>query len=60
MIRLGTPSDLGKFYAVDDGWLITELHKAGCVPMWKDGDCVYFRKNAKLFKALKKLDIEID
>lgn len=60
MIRLGTPSDLSSFYVVDEGWLISELHKSGLVPMWKDEECVYFKKTNKLIKTLKKLDIDID
>ena len=60
MIIIGTPTDIENFYAVDDGWLITELHKSNCIPIWKDGSCVYFKKTNKLFKALKKLYIDIE
>lgn len=28
--------------------------------MWRDEDCVYFKKTNKLIKLLKKLEIDID
>ena len=60
MLILKAPDDIDKFYCVYEGWLITALHQAGAVPMYKDGPAVYFKKNNKLKKALKKLNIEID
>lgn len=60
MVRIGTPNDTSSYFAVDDGWLIFELHKANCQPEWKDGDVVYFKKNSKLKKILKKLEIVLD
>ena len=60
MIRIGTPSDIDAYFSADDGWIISELHKAGCQPMWKDGSTVYFKKNNKLLKVLKKLEVEVD
>ena len=60
MVILSAPDDVSSFYCVDEGWLITALHQAGAIPMYKDGPAVYFKKNNKLKKALKKLDIEID
>lgn len=60
MMIMGMPDDTNNFYCVDEGWLIFELHQAGAIPMYRDGDCVYFKKNNKLKKALKKLNIEID
>lgn len=60
MVRLGTPDNLSDFYCVDDGWLITELHRLGCQPAWKDEEAVYFKKNSKLNRALKKLDVVFD
>lgn len=60
MILLGCPDDVSSFYCVDEGWLITALHQAGAIPMYKDGPAVYFKKNNKLKKALKKLNIDID
>ena len=60
MIKLGTPADPDKFYCVDEGWLIFEIHKAGIAPEWKDEEAVYFKKNNKLKKVLNKLDINID
>lgn len=60
MVRIGTPEDISAYFCADDGWLIEELHRANCQPIWRDGSYVYFKKNNKLFKALKKLEIEID
>ena len=60
MIRLGTPNDIENWFTVDEGWLIAELHCLGCVPVWKDSEAVYFKKNNKLIKSLKKLDIDIE
>ena len=60
MIRLGSPADVENYIAIDDGWLITELHRSGLQPIWKDGEVVYFKKSRKLLKMLKKLDIEED
>lgn len=60
MLILGMPEDTKNFYCVDEGWLITALHQAGAIPMYKDDTAVYFRKNNKLKKALKKLNIDID
>ena len=60
MIRIGTPQDISAYFCADDGWLINELHKAKCQPAWRDDEYVYFKKNSKLLKVLKKLEIDID
>ena len=44
----------------DDSQIIFKLHQSGFQPMWKDEDCVYFKKSNKLIKLLKKLDIDIE
>ena len=60
MIRVGTPSRLDEYYIVDDDWIILQLHQRGCLTAWKDEECLYFKKNKKLKKALSKIGIEID
>lgn len=60
IIRLGSPEDVSKFFYTDDPDLIFHLHQAGFIPMWRDEDCVYFKKTNKLIKLLKKLEIDID
>lgn len=60
IIRVGTPSRLDEYYIVDDDWIILQLHQRGCLPAWKDEECLYFKKNKKLKKALSKIGIEID
>lgn len=60
MLCLNTPKDLSKYFCADDGWLITELHKMGCHPMYRDDMGTYFKKDKKLSKALKKLNIDED
>ena len=60
MVRLGTPDNIQDFFMTDDNEVIFRLHQAGHQPVWKDYDCVFFKKSNKLIKLLKKLDIEID
>lgn len=60
MVRLGAPDNIEAFFYTDDPDLIFRLHQAGFIPMWRDEDCVYFRKTNKLIKLLKKLEIDID
>ncbi len=60
MIKIGTPADPDKYFCADEGWLIFELHQAGCMPEWRDFEATYFKKNSKLKKVLKKLNINID
>lgn len=62
MVKIGSPNEveIDSYFCADDGWLIQELHKANCQPVYRDGSCVYFKKNKKLLKVLKKLEIEYD
>ena len=60
MVRIGSPEDVTAFYMTDDSQIIFKLHQSGFQPMWKDEDCVYFKKTNKLIKLLKKLDIDIE
>lgn len=60
MVRLGYPEDANNFYMTDDSEVIFKLHQANCQPMWKDGACLYFKKNNKLKKVLAKLNIDLD
>lgn len=60
MVRIGCPANLENYYCADEGWLILALHKAGCHPAYRDGEIVYFKKDKKLSKALKKLEIKED
>ena len=60
MVRIGSPEDINAFFMTDDSQVIFKLHQAGFQPMWKDEDCVYFKKSNKLIKLLKKLDIDIE
>ena len=55
MIILGCPRDFEN-YIMADGELAMELYQAGFVPKYKDEDVVYFKRNSKLEKFLKKLD----
>lgn len=59
MVRIGAPEDITRFYMTDDPEIIFKLHQANCLPMWKDEGCIYFKKNSKLKKVLKKLGIDI-
>lgn len=58
MIICGTPKDIENYYLADDE-VAFALHQKGFVPMYKDFDAVYFKKNKKLLKALCELEIEI-
>lgn len=58
MIICGTPKDIDNYYLADDE-VAFALHQKGFVPMYKDFDAVYFKKNKKLLKALIELEIEI-
>lgn len=60
MVRLGYPEDVNNFYMTDDPEIIFKLHQANCQPMWKDGSCLYFKKNSKLKKVLAKLNIDLE
>lgn len=60
MVRLGYPEDVNNFYMTDDPDIIFKLHQANCQPMWKDGSCLYFKKNSKLKKVLAKLNIDLE
>lgn len=60
MVRIGSPEDVTAFFMTDDSQVIFKLHQSGFQPMWKDEDCVYFKKSNKLIKLLKKLDIDIE
>ena len=40
--------------------ILFKLHQANCMPTYRDEDCVYFKKNAKLKKVLAKLNIELN
>lgn len=58
MIIRDTPSDLEKFFMAD-GDLAFKLQQRGVQPMYMDDDVLYFRKNNKLLKTLKKLNIKL-
>ena len=60
MVRIGSPEDIAAFFMTDNSQVIFKLHQSGFQPMWKDEDCVYFKKTNKLIKLLKKLDIDIE
>lgn len=60
MVRIGSPEDVTAFYMTDDSEIIFRLHQAGFQPAWKDLEVLYFKKNHKLIKLLKKLDIDIE
>lgn len=60
MIKLGTPENPQDFFMTDDSELIFRIHQAGFIPLWKDEECIFFKKSNKLIKLLKKLDIDID
>ena len=60
MVRCGTPDDVSAYFMTDDSELIFRLHQAGFQPVWKDYECVFFKKSNKLLKLLKKLDIDIE
>lgn len=60
MVRLGTPDNIQDFFMTDDSELISRLHQSGFQPVWKDYECVFFKKSNKLLKLLKKLDIDIE
>ncbi len=59
MVRIGCPADIDRFYMTDDPDVIFRLHQANCPPAWMDDECVYFKKNSKLRKVLKKIGIEL-
>lgn len=60
MIKLGTPENPQDFFMTDDSELIFRIHQAGFIPLWKDDECIFFKKSNKLIKLLKKLDVDID
>lgn len=60
MIKLGTPENPQDFFMTDDSELIFRIHQAGFIPLWKDDECIFFKKSNKLIKLLKKLDIDIE
>lgn len=59
MVVLGTPrvNELEQYYMAD-GNLAFKLHQAGFIPKYKDDDCLYFKRNAKLTKWLIKNNVE--
>lgn len=60
MVRIGCPEQTDKYYMTQNPEIIFKLHQANCMPTYRDEDCVYFKKNAKLKKVLAKLNIELD
>lgn len=58
MVILGSPADVENYYMADEDTAFA-LHQKGFTPVYKDFDAVYFKKNKKLLKALKELEIEI-
>lgn len=60
IVRCGCPDDVNAYYYTDDSQIIFKVHQSGFQPMWKDENCVYFKKTNKLIKLLKKLDIDIE
>ena len=46
-------------YFMADGDIAFKLHQAGFIPIYKDSDVLYFRKNHKLIKYLSKIGIEV-
>lgn len=57
MLIRDVPENLENYYMAD-GKLAFTLHQAGAKPLYMDGDVVYFKKNNKLFKILRKLGVE--
>lgn len=55
MVILDCPHDIEN-YIMADGELAIRLHQAGFIPKYKDEDVVYFKKNTKIEKFLKKLN----
>lgn len=58
MVIIGSPKDPTEYYLADEE-IAFALHQRGFMPIYKDFDAIYFKKNKKLLKALKELDIEI-
>lgn len=58
MVILGSPADVENYYMADEDTAFV-LHQKGFNPVYKDFDAVYFKKNKKLLKALKELEIDI-
>lgn len=58
MVIIGSPKNPNDYYLADEE-IAFSLHQKGFVPIYKDFDAVYFKKNKKLLKALKELEIEI-
>nr|DAR61696.1 MAG TPA: hypothetical protein [Caudoviricetes sp.] len=59
MVVLGIPSNLDDYF-VADGDLAFRLQQAGAIPLYRDGDCLYFKKSRKLRKILKRFELEIE
>lgn len=56
MVRLGCPSDLTKYIALD-GDEAFRAHQAGAIPEWRDDGVLYFKRTKKIMKILDKLGI---
>lgn len=56
MVIRDTPSDLSKYYMVDED-LAFAIHQAGIQPSYMDNGAVYFKKSNKLTKVLKRLGV---
>ena len=52
MIIIGKPSDVNKFIKVD-GKNTKKLHKLGFIPIYRDGNDIYFVKNKDILEVLK-------
>lgn len=60
MVVLGEPSDYTNYIALD-GDDAFYLHQAGCAPKFKSSDGIlWFKKNKKTLKIVKKLGIDIE
>lgn len=57
MVIIGSPKNPEEYYIADEE-VAFALHQKGFMPIYKDFDAIYFKKNKKLSKALKDLGIE--
>lgn len=59
MVILGIPKNIEEYIMLDE-YTGFQLHQKGITPAYRDEDCLYFKKNNKLYKALDKLGLNIE
>lgn len=59
MIIRGTPNNINDYYLTDSD-MAFQLQQAGFKPVYIDEDAIYFKKNKKLQKTLKKFNVMIE